>query len=182
MTAQPPSRTGSGPEGGLARRLHRLGTAIENGLIVILLAVLMVLAVGQIVLRIGFASGVIWADELVKIVVLWLALVASVAASRSRRHLRIDVLNQFVPERLARLPGIVVDAFAAAVCGVVAWHSFRYVQLSAGFQETVLLDTPAWVVQGILPLCFALMTWRFALHCLSGLVALGRVLRGLPAA
>lgn len=183
MTAQPPSPPrGARPGGRIARRLDRLGTAVENGLLVILLAVLMVLAVGQIVLRIGFGSGVIWADELVRIVVLWLALVASVAASRSRRHLRIDVLNQFVPERLARLPGIVVDAFAAAVCGVVAWHSFRYVQLSAEFGETVLLDTPAWLVHGILPLSFALMTWRFALHGVSGLVALARGLRRGPAA
>lgn len=171
---QPPPRSGAAFEGGLTRRLDRIGTAVENGLLVLLLIILMVLAVGQIVLRLGFGSGVIWGDELVKIVVLWLALVASVAASRSRRHLRIDVLNQFVPERLALLPGVVVDAFAAAVCGLVAWHSFRYVRLAAEFQETVLLGTPAWIVQGILPLAFALMTWRFALHCLSGLLALVR--------
>lgn len=182
MSVRPPRRKPTAPEGGLTRRLDRIGTAVENGLLVLLLTVLMVLAVGQIVLRIGFGSGVIWADELVKIVVLWLALVASVAASRSRRHLRIDVLNPFVPERLALLPGVVVDAFAAAVCGVVAWHSFRYVRLAAEFQETVLLGTPAWIVQGILPLAFALMTWRFGLHCLSGLVALVRESRRMPAA
>lgn len=180
MSAQLP-RARSGPDGALAR-LARIGTAVEDGLLVLLLAILMLLAVGQIALRIGFSSGVIWADELVKIVVLWLALVASVAASRSRRHLRIDLLNQFVPERLALLPGVIVDAFAAAVCGVIAWHSFRYLQLSAEFQETVLLDTPAWVVQGILPLAFALMTWRFALHCLSGLVSLARGPRRMPTA
>jgi C4-dicarboxylate transporter, DctQ subunit len=180
VSAKPP-RARAGLQGGLTR-LARIGTAVENGLLVLLLAILMVLAVGQIVLRIGLSSGVVWADELVKIVVLWLALVASVAASRSRRHLRIDLLNQFVPERLALLPGMIADAFAAAVCGVIAWHSFRYVQLSAEFQETVLLDTPAWIIQGVLPLAFALMTWRFTLHCLSGLVSLARGPRRIPTA
>lgn len=154
-----------------ASRAERIGTAIENALLVLLLSVMMVLAVGQIVLRIVFSSGFVWADELLKILVLWIALVASVAASRSRRHLRIDILNQFVPQRYARFPGVVVDAFAAAICGLITWHSVQYVLLTLEFGDTVLLNTPAWVAQGILPLAFALMTWRFAMHCVQGLLA-----------
>lgn len=157
---------------GIPGQLARIGTAIENALLVSLLAALVLLAVGQIVLRLVFSTGFVWADELVRILVLWIALLASVAASRSRRHLRIDLLTRFLPPRLALLPEIVVDAFAAAVCGVIAWHSYRYVALSFEFGDTVLVGTPAWLVQGIVPLCFALMTWRFALHALGHAAAL----------
>jgi TRAP-type C4-dicarboxylate transport system permease small subunit len=154
--------------------LARIGTAIENGLLVLLLAAMMLLAVGQIVLRIFFDSGFIWADELVKNMVLWVALVASVAAARSGRHLRIDVLSHFVPERLARLPAVVVHLFAALVCGVIAWHSARYIGLTIQDGDKVLLDTPAWLVQGILPVAFLLMTWHFLVAGLKILVALVR--------
>jgi len=148
---------------GLADRLERWGTAAENGALVILLGALMLLAVGQIVMRIFFSFGFIWADELVKLLVLWIALVASIAASRSNRHRRIDVLSHFVAEKYARVPRLIVDAFAAFICGVLAWQSWRYVQLTIEFEDTVLIDLPAWIAYGLLPLSFGLMCYRFIL-------------------
>jgi TRAP-type C4-dicarboxylate transport system permease small subunit len=155
----------SNPQG-LAERLERWGTATENAVLVMLLGALMLLAVGQIVMRIFFSFGFIWADELVKLLVLWIALVASIAASRSDRHLRIDMLSNFVAEKYARVPRLIVDAFAAFICGVLAWQSWRYVQLTVEFEDTVLVDLPAWIAYGLLPLSFALMSYRFVL--LSG--------------
>lgn len=147
-------------------RLERWGTAAENAVLVLLLAALMLLSVGQIVMRIFFNSGLVWADELLKLMVLWIALIASVAASRSGRHLRIDVLSHFMPERLSRLPKLIADGFAAAICGVLAWQSWRFVTLSYEFGDTVLVDTPAWLAHGLLPVAFALMAYRFFLAAL----------------
>lgn len=159
---------------GLADRLERWANAFESAALVLLLTAMMVLAVAQIVLRVFFSFGFAWADELVKLFVLWIALIASVAASRSNRHLRIDVLSHFVAEKYARYPGIIVDAFAAFVCAVLAWHSWRYVQLTVEFGDTVLVDLPAWVAYILLPLSFLLMSYRFALSFGSDLL---RVLR-----
>ena len=139
-----------------------------------LLGALMLLAVGQIVLRIFFNYGFIWADELVKLFVLWIALIASIAASRSNRHLRIDLLSHFVADKYARFPRIIVDAFAAAMCGLLAWHSWRYVQLTIEFEDSVLVDFPAWIAYSLLPLSFGLMSYLFVLSCGSEVV---RVLR-----
>jgi TRAP-type C4-dicarboxylate transport system permease small subunit len=154
--------------------LERWGRAAENALLVLLLGVMMLLATAQIVLRIFFDTGIIWADELLKILVLWIALVGAVAASRSRRHIRIDVLSHFVPERYARVPGLVVDAFAAFVCGLIAWHSWRYIHLTIESGDTLLVGVPAWAVQGVLPAAFALMCYRHALESAKALMALLR--------
>ncbi|MDH4048286.1 MAG: TRAP transporter small permease [Gammaproteobacteria bacterium] len=156
--------------GGLLNRLERWGTAIENGSLVVLLSAMMLLAVGQIVMRIFFSFGFVWADELLKLMVLWIALIASVAASRNDRHLRIDVLSHFVPQRYARIPRIVVDLFASVMCGLLAWQSYRFVQLSIEFEETVLVDIPAWFVHGIAPVAFALMCYRFLLASVAGTI------------
>ncbi|HET6629751.1 MAG TPA: TRAP transporter small permease [Woeseiaceae bacterium] len=158
----------------LLKPLERWGTALENALLVLLLGAMILLATTQIVLRIGFDQGLIWADELLKILVLWVALIGSVATSRGRRHLRIDILSHYVPERFARVPVLIVDAFAALVCGLIAWHSARYVLLTIEFGDTVLVDVPAWAVQGVLPVAFALMAYRFALYCLKELLELLR--------
>lgn len=155
---------------GIAARLERWGTAFESAALVILLGAMMLLAVGQIVMRVFFSFGFIWADELVKLFVLWIALIASIAASRSNRHLRIDILSHFVAEKYARFPRIIVEAFAAFVCGLLAWHSWRYVQLTIEFEDTLLVDFPAWIAYSLLPLSFLLMSYRFALSCGSELV------------
>jgi len=132
-----------------------------------LLGAMMLLAVGQIVLRLFFSFGFVWADELIKLMVLWIALIASVAASRNNRHLKIDVLSHFVPEKYARVPRLVVGAFAVFICGLLAWQSYLYVQVSIEFEDTVLVDVPAWMAYGIMPLAFALMCYRFFLAFLS---------------
>jgi len=159
---------------GLAARLEKWGTAFESAALVILLGALMILAVGQIVMRVFFNSGFIWADELVKLFVLWIALVASIAASRSNRHLRIDLLSHFVAEKYSRFPRIIVDAFASFMCAILAWHSWRFVQTTIEFGDSVLVDFPAWIAYALLPLSFGLMSYRFALACGSDVI---RVIR-----
>ncbi|MGB5246397.1 MAG: TRAP transporter small permease [Woeseia sp.] len=148
---------------GLLARLERWGTAAENAALVILLGAMMILAVAQIAMRLFFSSGFVWLDELLKLMVLWIALIASIAASRNGRHLRIDLLSHFMPPRMARLPQTLADLFAALVCAVLAWQSFRYVQITYEDQDTLLINTPAWMIYGILPFSFAVMTYRFVI-------------------
>ncbi len=138
-----------------------------------LLGALMLTAVGQIVMRVFFSSGFFWAGELINLLVLSIALVASVAAARSNRHLRIDVVSHFVAAKYARVPRVVVDAFAAFICGVLAWQSWRYVH-EVIYGDTVLVVVPAWIVYGLLPLSFALMSYRFVLSSCAGLLQVFR--------
>ena len=154
-------------------RLERWGTAAENAVLVLLLSAMTLLAVGQIVLQIFFSIGFVWADELISLIVLWIAIVASVAAARSDRHLRIDALSHFVPEEYARFPRIIVDAFAAGMCLFLGWHSYRYILVFG--DDTVLTGVPVWIALGVLPIAFALMAYRFLLLSGKGLL---RVLTG----
>jgi len=122
---------------------------------------MMLLAVGQIVLREVFNTGFVWADELIKLMVLWLAMVGSIAASRDDRHIRIDALSHILPDTAIKLTRIAVDIFAAIVCAVIAWQTYRYLQLEIEFEDTVLIDVPAWIAHLIVPLAFALVSYRF---------------------
>ena len=158
------------PQESVPERLSRWGIAAENAALVFLFAALLVLAVTQIVMRVFFSSGFVWTDELLKLIVLWITMVASIAASRSDRHLRIDVLSHFVSERYSRWPRLVVECFAAFICAVLAWQSYRYVQLTVEFEDTVLVGVPAWIAYSILPFAFAVMAYRFSMSTIASLV------------
>lgn len=123
---------------------------------------MMLLAVGQIVMREVFSTGFIWADELLKLMVLWLAMVGSVAASRDNRHIRIDALSHILPKPAIKLTRILVDVFAVTVCAFVAWYSYQYLLLEIEFEDKVLIDKPAWIAHLIVPLAFAMVSYRFA--------------------
>jgi len=56
--------------------------------------------------------------------------------------------------------------FAAFVCAVVAFHAWRYLQIEIEYDDTVLIDTPAWIAHSIMPAAFALMAYRFLIGAL----------------
>lgn len=155
------------PNSKILARLERFGRAAENTILVLLLIAMIVLAVGQIALREIFETGVIWVDELVKLLVLWIAMLGSVAASRDDRHLRIDVVSHLLSMRMIALTRLAVEIFAAIICGVVAWNACRWAQLELEYHDTVLIDSPAWLAHGIVPVAFLLMTYRFSLSSIK---------------
>ena len=163
-------------------RLERFGRQAENTALVVLLGTLVLLAVGQIVLREVFETGFFRADELIKLLVLWLAMVGSIAATRDDRHIRIDALSHLLPAKAVVAIRLFVDVFAAVVCGVIAWQAWRYLQLEIEFEDTVLLNVPAWMAHGIVPAAFALMSYRFVVSVIRELflIATGAGKRGLP--
>jgi TRAP-type C4-dicarboxylate transport system permease small subunit len=122
---------------------------------------MILLAVGQIVLRQVFSTGIMWADELVRIIVLWLAMFGAIAAARDNRHIRIDALSHLLPVAAIRYLRIVVDLFAAVVCFILAWQAWRFLQLEIEFEDTVLIDTPAWMLHVVVPVAFLLVGYRF---------------------
>jgi len=131
------------------------------------LTAMMLVAVGQIIMREAFGTGFGWADELVRLMVLWLALVGSIAACRENRHIRIDALSHVMPDMAVNIIRIVVDVFAAVVCGVIAVQAWRYLQIEIEYEDTVLVDTPAWIAHVIMPAAFFLISYRFSIGVLG---------------
>jgi TRAP-type C4-dicarboxylate transport system permease small subunit len=151
----------------LADRAEWLGRMAETVLLTLLLTAMVLLAAGQIVLRNVGGTGFSWADEALRILVLWVTMVGSVAASRDQRHVRIDALSRYLPAALGRWTATLIDLFAAAVCAVLAWCSYEFVTDSFAAGDRVLGgQLPAWTVQLILPVGFGLIAYRFAVSCL----------------
>lgn len=152
--------------------LDGLGRAVENLLLCVLLLTMVTLAVWQIVARNLLGSGLLWADEFLKILLLWLGLVGAVAASRELKHIQIDLLTRLLPVRFQATAQIVTNLFTAAVCSLCAWHAGRFVMMEREFGSTVLGSAPAWLFEAVIPVAFGLIAYRY-------MVASGRLLLGL---
>ena len=148
-------------------RLDRAGRFFETALLVLALGALMVVGIGQIILREFFSFSFIWANELQNLLVLWLAMIATIAACRDDRHIRIDALSRVMHPAAARVARVLVDLFAGAVCIIVAWQLYRYVRIEFDYEDTVLVNVPAWIAHGILPLAFLLAGYRFVVNAIK---------------
>jgi TRAP-type C4-dicarboxylate transport system permease small subunit len=162
-------------------RVEKVGKAMEDGLLVTVLSAMILLAVLQIFLRNLFDLGFIWSDELLRLLVLWLAVAGAVAASRKDRHISIAVLDRFLPESVQKIVRILLDVFTAVVCALIAWHSLAFVRTSMEFGDTMLGNVPAWIPQIIMPVGFALIAWRYTLFAFRGVLG-KRLPEEIPAA
>jgi TRAP-type C4-dicarboxylate transport system permease small subunit len=156
-------------------RLDRAGRSLETWLIVVILGGLILLGAAQIVLRNFFSTGFAWGDGLGRLAVLWLGLIGALAASRDGRHITMGALARWLPPRLRGVAAAFADTFGAAVSAALAWYAWVFVSDSAEFGDTLLGDIPAWWLQAVMPVAFALMAWQF-------LVQAVKRLRGAPAA
>jgi TRAP-type C4-dicarboxylate transport system permease small subunit len=150
-------------------RADRAARALETWLIVAILGGLILLGAAQIVLRNFFSIGFAWSDGVARLAVLWLGLLGALAASRDGRHITMGALARWLPPRARLVAGLCADVFGAVVSGALAWFSWVFVSDAREFGDTLLGDVPAWWLQSIMPVAFALMAWRFVIAAVKRL-------------
>lgn len=141
-------------------RLEKAGTHAEDALLLVILISMILLAGTQIVLRNFLDTSLYWGDEMLRLMVLWLTIAGGLAASRMDKHISIAVVDRFLPARAQLITRVIIDLFTASICALFAWHSGRFVMASFEFGDTLMRHIPAWTLQIILPVGFALMAFR----------------------
>lgn len=143
------------------RELHR----IEDGVLALLLGVMIVLAPAQIALRNFFDADIAWGDPLLRLLVLWLGLLGALAASRSDRHIGIDVVSRVLSKRAGSAVRAFTNLFTSGVSAVVAYHAGRFVVSEFEFGSAAFAAAPAWACAAVIPFAFGLIAVRHALRC-----------------
>ena len=147
----------------MAKRLLAALERAESFLLVALLGGMVLLAGTQILLRNVFGLGLVWADPLLRAMVLWAAVFGALAAARGgNRHITVDVLTHFLPARGKAFAGLLAALFSAALCATLAWVSLQFVRGEYGSGATISGILPVWLAAAAMPLAFALMALRFA--------------------
>ncbi len=136
---------------------------IEEALLVLLLTSMIGLAAAQVVLRNFFDSGLYWGDSAVRVVVLWVAMLGAMIASRLDEHIRIDIVGRFLPIEAKRHVSRMVSLFTCSVLLIFTWYSFEFVRYEYQDQTPAFGDVPAWMCEAIMPFGALVMAVRYAL-------------------
>jgi len=138
----------------------RFTGVVEVAIISVLLLSLIFFGCLQIVLRNFFQSGLIWADPLMRHIVLWLGCLGGVLATARLRHINIDIFTRILPERMRPIRDRIVYLATAVAASVLGLAAAKLVADEKEFGDTAFLGIGVWVLQLILPIAFFLITYR----------------------
>ncbi|MFH0798992.1 MAG: TRAP transporter small permease [Pseudomonadota bacterium] len=143
--------------------VDRAFAATVDFMLIVMLLSMVGLIASQVLLRNLFGGGIQWADVAARHMVLWVALLGAMLATRSRQHVAIDVLTRFIPRTPRNVIRIVIDAFASVVAFLLARTALYFVLGERAMGGTLFANVPAWAVETIIPFGFAMISLEYAI-------------------
>lgn len=148
------------------RSIDRALTRVEGIILITLLSIMVVMSFLQVVLRNIFSSGILWADILLRHILLWLGFLGAAIATSENRHINIDALRRFLSPNIRRVMEVVTDVFAAGICFFLARASWEFVEGEIADGTTLIEGIPAWYFQIIIPVGFGLLVVHFLIRAI----------------
>ena len=152
-------------------RWARVLRRVENALLLLAFLLMMLVAVAQIILRHTRYGGLLWADDFLRVEVLWLAMLGAVVASREQHHLGLDLAQRLLPVAWAQALRGVVAVAVAILSGVLSVATAEFVRADVDSGVYAFAQVPSWMAETILPLGFALIALHYGIHALRAVVA-----------
>lgn len=143
---------------------------LETAALVVVVAVLLVIAFVQVVLKLC-GLGIQWLEMLSRWLVLWVGFLGGAVASHQGRHITIDVISRFAKGKTRRLLGVVINAVAAVLALALCRISLIY--LSQKISDATVafsvgeINIYEWWMASVVPVGFALMVWHFAVQAVT---------------
>ena len=147
-------------------KLEKGLSSMEAYIVVCALLLMLILALGQIIARNLFDSGFPRADALLRYLVLLISFFGAVLAITERRHIKLDIISVWLPEKWRSRLEVAFDLVSSVVCGVFSWAAARFWQMEWQVAPTGERWIAAMAV--VLPVSFALLTVHFALQGVLG--------------
>jgi len=141
---------------------HRL----ENGVVALALAAMVLLPIAEIVLRAVFAVGIPGVQALTQHLVLAVGMLGPALAAREGRLLTISTVQLFLAGKARVGAHAIANGVAAVVTVFLCVAAVQYVQSERGAGDELVAGLPTWWVELLLPIGFALilarLLWRAA--------------------
>jgi len=152
----------------LLRQAERAIARVETYMAIAALSIMVAVAFGQIIMRTLFSQGFLWADVLLRQLVLWVGFLGASLATRRNAHIDVDVFTRMLPKKGKIISKFISNLIGAAVCIFLAEAALDFVRYEYELGESIRsLHLPIWVLQLILPFAFAMISVRFFIGALD---------------
>ena len=152
------------------QRINNATARLEEWILIIVVMGMVFFSFLQVVLRNVLSEGILGGDIVLRHLVLWVGFIGASLATRSERHINIDIFSRFLKGRAKRLSGIIVNLFSAVIAYFLTSASVSFVLMEREFKTILFGSVESWYFQIIIPIGFAIITFRFLVLSLDELV------------
>lgn len=134
---------------------------LEEALIGFLLVALTLLVFVEVILRFGFGTGLIWAQEVSLYLGAWFILIGASYALRVGAHIAVDAVTNLLDGPVKRAVAILALSLSLLYCGILGVAAWEYLgrmyKLGIEMEDVAI---PRWLGQSAVLLCFVLLGAR----------------------
>jgi tripartite ATP-independent transporter DctM subunit len=175
--AAPLEGTLSGPPASAVGRAVR---HLEHGFLILALLAAALLPLADTFGR-PFGLHVPAGADYLQQLVLWLAFLGGLVATRERRHLSLSTAELFGEGRVRRFGRVLAAAASAATVAVLAYASVGLVLANREQGRVLMGGVPVWLLELVMPVALGLMALRFAWAASGGFSGRAIALAAIPA-
>ncbi len=145
-----------------SRPILRLADRAESLVLCLLLTAMIVLACLQIMLRTFSGGGLLWADPLIRYLVLWCGLIGAIAATGQGKHIALDLIGNTLSPKIDAWVNLITLLFCTLAASALTWAGWRFLAGEIQFGGAGPLSLPLWFWNGIFPLAFGIMALKYS--------------------
>jgi TRAP-type C4-dicarboxylate transport system permease small subunit len=146
-----------------AKRVEQVLVSVNGAVIAGMLFVMFILVFTNVITRYVFGFSLNWAEEASRFLMIWVTYLGAGLAMREGRHSAITILQDVLPERLARYLRAIVALTIIAFMLALTILGFQYSRLAMD-QTTAALRLPT----GVVYLAVPIGAIGFVLHLIAG--------------
>ncbi len=134
---------------------------LEEGFISLLLAIMTILVFVEVVLRFGFNTGLMWAQELTLHLSAWMVLFGASYGVKVGSHIGVDAVVKILPQKGRRIVSALAAIAGLVYCGLYIKGSWVYLK-TMHMIGIELEDMPIqrWVAHSVLLIGMSLLALR----------------------
>lgn len=145
---------------------------LEEAIICLLLASMTLLVFVEVVLRFGFSTGLMWAQELTLLLSAWMVLFGASYGIKVGSHIGVDAVVKLLPSTWRRIVSSIAVLACIAYCGLFLYGSWGYLEkIHMIGIELEDMPFPKWLAHSILIFGLGLLLLRL-------LVLLSQIISG----
>lgn len=163
--------------------INKIIQNIEKCLVIISFSLMILLTFLNVILRALYTKFNIqsvnvilnsfdWSDPFARLMVLWITFLGASLLTIDNRHIRIDIIGQFLSPSLLSIREMIISIACAVICFFLVRASIGYIDMEMQYGTSSIMGISAWKWQIIIPVGFGIMLFRFILNTLLEIMKL----------
>jgi len=141
--------------------IRKIDRYFEESICVVFFSLMVILTFTQVLSRFVFNLSLGWTEEVSRFLFVWLVYISAAMAAKHRRHIRVELIDQFLPRGLSKWAGFLADLLWIGYALFVAFQGYQVAMKILGLgQLSPAVQLPMGVIYMIVPLGFLLIAFR----------------------